>query len=372
MDAVASLSRDTTLGLLDVAQIAVFVFGLFFLVGWIAEETTKDHPWNRYSAAFVVMAIIGVAGEWIADIGVFALSEHLQTISDKELAKLNLKAQRLTIEEVNARKAIADANERAAQAGKTAEQARLAGTVLQAQTRKSDVRIAALTEQAATARARIAEAEARANEANAQVAVANEKAEAERLARVKLGKAVSWRDITQEQSRSIAAALRPFAGEKLDVFAYRDEPDAWLLAVEISVAVSAGLTPLDPAASPTRTLVFRREHWWGGWKLDPKASGLIVSSGAGWDVKVFRVVEYDRGGAGMEVETSADANSTDLAAAKALVSALKAANLEVDGPFPAESEHRRDAQLISGSGKPIAPIELTVMFRPPPDSSERK
>ncbi len=47
MNAIASLSRDTTLGLLDVAQIAVFVFGFFFLVGWIAEETTKDHPWKK-------------------------------------------------------------------------------------------------------------------------------------------------------------------------------------------------------------------------------------------------------------------------------------------------------------------------------------
>jgi hypothetical protein len=53
---------------------------VFFLVGWIAEETTKEHRWNKYRMLFIVMAIGGVAGEWIADIADFALSEHLQTI----------------------------------------------------------------------------------------------------------------------------------------------------------------------------------------------------------------------------------------------------------------------------------------------------
>jgi hypothetical protein len=84
---------------------------------------------------------------------------------------------------------------------------------------------------------------------------------------------------------------------------------------------------------------------------------------------MFSVVEYDRTGTGVEVDTSANANSTDLAAAKALVSALKAAKLSADGPFPLKSNPRRDVQIIGGSGKPTAPIELTVMFRPPPEEN---
>jgi hypothetical protein len=90
----------------------------------------------------------------------------------------------------------------------------------------------------------------------------------------------------------------------------------------------------------------------------------MLSPGAGWNVKIFRVVEYDRVGSGIFLETSENANSRDLAAAKSLVSALKAANLKVDGRSPAKSERHRDVQLLSGSGDPTAPIELTILFRP--------
>jgi hypothetical protein len=122
MGAVASLSREATLCALDMAQIAVFVFGFFFLIGWIAEETAKD-PWRKYRALFVVMAIGGVAGEWIADIAVFALSEHLQTISDKQVAKLKYDTQRLATEESEARRAIADAQRDVAAARRDAAKA---------------------------------------------------------------------------------------------------------------------------------------------------------------------------------------------------------------------------------------------------------
>jgi hypothetical protein len=76
--AVASLSKGATLRALDIALIGIIVFGVFFLVGWIAEETTKEHRWNKYRTLFIVMAIVGVFGEWIADIADFALSEHLE------------------------------------------------------------------------------------------------------------------------------------------------------------------------------------------------------------------------------------------------------------------------------------------------------
>src|SRR5665811_2092847 len=99
--AVSSLSRSATFCALHVAEIGVIVFGFFFLLGWISEETNKTSPWKT---AFVIMAIVGVAGEWVADLGVFALSEHLQTISDKEVAKLR-------IDEADARRDIAQAND---------------------------------------------------------------------------------------------------------------------------------------------------------------------------------------------------------------------------------------------------------------------
>ncbi len=135
--------------------------------------------------------------------------------------------------------------------------------------KEADLRIAGLKLQAATARKQIAEADARAQEANSRIAEANEKAESERLARVKLERAVSWRSLTDEQSHNIALALRSFAGEQLDVFAYRDEPDALILAAEIASAV--GWTFTSTSRKPTEILVWRQQHWWSASKLDLSA-----------------------------------------------------------------------------------------------------
>src|SRR6266851_1609162 len=104
MGAVASLSRGATLCALDIALVGIFVLGLFFLVGWVADETTKEHRWNKYRTLFIVMAIGGVAGEWIADRADFALSDHLQTISDTEVAKLKLGTQQLATQEAEAKR----------------------------------------------------------------------------------------------------------------------------------------------------------------------------------------------------------------------------------------------------------------------------
>jgi hypothetical protein len=82
---VGSLSKGATLWALDIALIGIFVFGLLFLVGWIAEEIVpKEHRWYKYRTLFIVMAIGGVAGEWVADIADFALSEHLENIVENE------------------------------------------------------------------------------------------------------------------------------------------------------------------------------------------------------------------------------------------------------------------------------------------------
>src|SRR5208283_1150979 len=94
---VASLSKGETLCALNIALAGIFVFGLLFLVGWIAEETIpKEHRWNKYRTLFIVMAISGVAGEWIADIADFGLSEHLETIVEREMNehtnRINLQA----------------------------------------------------------------------------------------------------------------------------------------------------------------------------------------------------------------------------------------------------------------------------------------
>lgn len=193
MGAVASLSREATLWGLDIAQIGVFLFGFFFLAGWIAEETTKEHRWNRYRTLFIVMAIVGVGGEWIADIAVFALSEHLQTISDKEVAKLKLDTQQLATDEAAAHRDIANAN-------------------------------------------------ARAKDAEARAAEANEKTELERGERMKLEAKIAPRTLDASQQSYVAAACRRFAGHTVRMESYALDVEGQVLAWEISAALtSAGL-----------------------------------------------------------------------------------------------------------------------------------
>lgn len=118
---------------------------------WIAEETTTEHRWKKFRTLFIVAAIVGVAGEWIADIAVFALSEHLQTISDKEVVRIKRDTQRLATDEANSRKTIAEARR-----------------------------------DASNARAVAAQAELNLAEANARAAEAIKKAEEDRLARLKI------------------------------------------------------------------------------------------------------------------------------------------------------------------------------------------
>lgn len=86
METLLSLSRSATITLSHVAICAVIGFGTLFLLAWIAEESEKL---KQYRNLLLTLAIVGVFGEQLATLVEFACSEHLQTISDKELAGLN-------------------------------------------------------------------------------------------------------------------------------------------------------------------------------------------------------------------------------------------------------------------------------------------
>jgi hypothetical protein len=343
----------------ELATLAVFV-GLLgdILVILIFDFFDKDKTWTEIVLAGLASLIIafGVWGEYRFGQRATEAASRLQANAEKQVAALGIAAATLnkeaaTLESENLKL-----------------RAKLGG--FGTDIARENARIAELKVEAEVARKEIVLADARTNEANARIAESNERAEAERLARVRLEKSLAWRELDDAESKDIAVKLSPFAGEKLDVFAYREEPDAWMISLQIAAAVGGGLTAIDRSVPPD--LVFTREHWWSEWKLDTKASGIVRSPGAKWDVKVFRVIEHDRLGTGMEVETSAQANSADIAAANALVSALKAADLEVSGPSTEGSERRRDVDLVSGSGEPVAPIQLTIQFRPPPHSRKEK
>jgi hypothetical protein len=105
---LTSLSRPVTLGALDASEVALLLFGLLLVVGLVGEGA-KTAKWKARVRAFELMVICGVAGELIADGGIFLFSRHLQTISDAEVAKFNNEAG-------EARKLAGEAVERAATA----------------------------------------------------------------------------------------------------------------------------------------------------------------------------------------------------------------------------------------------------------------
>jgi hypothetical protein len=108
MGALTSLSKPVTLWALDASEVALLLFGLLLVVGLVGEGAKSD-KWKARVRAFQLMVIYGVAGELIADGGIFLFSKHLQTISYAEVAKLNNEAG-------EARKLAGEAVERAANA----------------------------------------------------------------------------------------------------------------------------------------------------------------------------------------------------------------------------------------------------------------
>jgi Alanine-zipper, major outer membrane lipoprotein len=68
-------------------------------------EYAKSERWKRHVKTFEMLVIIGVAGELLADGGIFLFSSHLQTIADQEIADLTLTAGNAKASAENAAKA---------------------------------------------------------------------------------------------------------------------------------------------------------------------------------------------------------------------------------------------------------------------------
>ena len=132
------------------------------------------------------------------------------------------------------------------------------------------------------------------------------------------------RSLTGAQIAAIANKLRPFAGESIDILSYRDDVEAWWIANKIEIALGA------------------------------------FGDEAGWRVHFATVTEYNRALDGMVVETTDHADSKDLSAAKALVSALQSEGVVVGGPISIMKNLHADAF----GDVTNEPIHLTVGNRP--------
>jgi hypothetical protein len=88
-------------------------------------------------------------------------------------------------------------------------------------------------------------------QANERAAEANRTAEAERLARLKIEARLAWRVLNDEAKARVTASMKPFAGRQFAVITYRDDPEANNLGAALRQSLeAAGLTylrfePLD-------------------------------------------------------------------------------------------------------------------------------
>jgi hypothetical protein len=160
-------------------------------------------------------------------------------------------------------------------------------------------------------------------QANERAAEANKKAEEERLARIKIEEKMAWRHLSPEQQERIEVKLRPFAGERANVFIYSGDNEINGIANEIGVAL-------------------------GG----PKGAQWIVS-GAPEQPSGFTV-------SGILVEWKSTADTKAKEAANSLVSALKAEHLAVAGP----SNEVPRMRVTYGHADDAAQIVITIGKKP--------
>jgi hypothetical protein len=91
MGTLFSLSKSATSVALDTSEIVLLLFGVLLTVGLIGEYA-KAERWKIHVKTFEMLVIIGVAGELLADGGIFLFSSHLQTIADQDIADLTITA----------------------------------------------------------------------------------------------------------------------------------------------------------------------------------------------------------------------------------------------------------------------------------------
>jgi hypothetical protein len=129
----------------------------------------------------------------------------------------------------------------------------------------------------------------------AAAAEANQKAEEERLARVKIEEKLAPRHLAPEQMARVTAHLKRFAGQRINVFAFTTDQETVGIANQIIAALQAAKWQLSISAGQ-------------------EASGRSVP--------------------GALVEVKKDASEMDVAAAKALVKVLGDERLPIAGPEP--------------------------------------
>ncbi len=168
---------------------------------------------DGWAAFFTLLVVAGVGGEFAVHIMSSRASKRLVDIQRQEEQARQAEIARIT---------------------KDAESFR-------AESAKAQSDIAATS-------VRISDAEARVAEATARAAEANKKAEEERLERVKIQEKLAPRHLSAEQRQGIAVRLRPFAGTKINVFAYGGDQESGVPGGHLPSSTDKRWVELCPAS----------------------------------------------------------------------------------------------------------------------------
>jgi hypothetical protein len=222
MGILTSLSKSAISTALHVSEVVLLVFGVLLTAGLIGEYVER---WKKWAKLFLMLVIIGVAGELIADGGIFLFSRQLETIAELQIAGLNKQA--------------GDAWNAAESAKATAKGFESQIADANARAKSAEAQVASANAASRDAVAKVSTAEARIAEATARAAEAGQKAEAERLERLKLEAIVAPRSLSLDQQHEIAEACRKFHGHGVLVFSYGQDGEAAALGGQIISALQS-------------------------------------------------------------------------------------------------------------------------------------
>jgi hypothetical protein len=198
MGTLFSLSKSATSIGLDTSEVVLLLFGILLTVGLIGEYA-KSERWRKHVKTFELFVIIGVAGELLADGGIFLFSSHLQTIADQEIVDLTVTA------------------------GKAKDSAELAAKA--ADRAKASADVALLKSEAAN------DAAGKAQDKVGAVANQTKEIDAD-LARTQY--LLSGRSVTDPDS--LAKQLKQYKGQIVHFGSYNSEPDESLLCNQLAAA----------------------------------------------------------------------------------------------------------------------------------------
>jgi hypothetical protein len=113
MGTLLSLSKPWATAWLSVSEWALLEFGFLLVIGLIgeyfADNKKKEFPkFKKHKRLFELFVIVGVAGELIADGGIFGFSGRLQTVAEIEVAQLNKEAELARLETVKIKQKMAN------------------------------------------------------------------------------------------------------------------------------------------------------------------------------------------------------------------------------------------------------------------------